>query len=67
VNLNHIKTSYYFIKSRRLGGQVGRAFAPNAEGRGFVKSSTEKWTHVAFLVSVHHLRPETGLIGPVSV
>jgi len=56
----------------RLGGLWGRAFAPNAEGRGFrtagqVKSKTEKLAPVASLVSVQHLRHRTGLVGPVSV
>jgi len=32
-----------------------------------VMSKTEKLTHVASLVSVHNLRPRTGLIDPVSV
>jgi len=34
---------------------------------GRVKSQTEKLTHVASLVSVYHLRPRAGLVGPVSV
>jgi len=42
--------------------------APNVEGWGFeTKSKTEKLAPVASLVSIHHLRPRTGLIGPVSV
>jgi len=50
---------------------VGRAFTPSAEGQGFepgrVNSKTEKLAPVASLVSVHHLRPRTGLVGPVLV
>jgi len=34
---------------------------------GRVKSKTEKLAPVASLVSVHHLRPTSGLVGPVSV
>jgi len=30
-------------------------------------SKSEKFTPVASLVSVHHLRPRAGLVGPVSV
>jgi len=33
----------------------------------WVKSKTEKLAPVASLVSIHHLRPRTGLVGPVSV
>jgi len=35
-------------------------------GRMF-KSKTEKLASVVSLVSVHHLMPRTGLVGPVSV
>jgi len=34
---------------------------------GLAKSKTEKLVLAASLVSVHHLRPKAGLVGPVSV
>jgi len=34
---------------------------------GRVNSKTKKLAPVASVVSIHHLRPRTGLVGPVSV
>jgi len=34
---------------------------------GWVKSKTEKLAPVASLISVYHLRPRAGLVGPASV
>jgi len=48
-----------------LCGLVGRAFAQSVEG--WFKSKTGKLAHIASLVSVHHLSPRAGLVGPVSV
>jgi len=42
----------------------------NTQFRSFktgVKSKTEKLAPAASLVSFHHLKPRTGLVGPVSV
>jgi len=65
INLDFVFT---FLIDR--GGQVGRAFAPSAEGRGFVppiRSSQRLKIWHLLLPCVHHLRPRTGLVGPVSV
>jgi len=40
--------------------------APRVEGYGGW-NPTEKLAPTASLVSVHHLRPRAGLVGPVSV
>jgi len=47
---------------------VERLLSPSVEGRLFEhRSKTDKLAHVASLVSVHHLKPRAGLVGPVSV
>jgi len=57
----------FVVIKGRLDGQVGRAFECRRSGVQIHGRVTEKLAPAAFLVSVHHLRPRAGLVGPVSV
>jgi len=49
-----------FKANSRLCGLVGRELAPSVEDPGRVKSKTKKLAPVAFLLSVHDLKPKAG-------